>query len=36
MKIIVCCKVVPNEEELQVLPSRELGFDGVQIGRAHV
>lgn len=29
MKIIVCCKVVPNEEELQVLPSRELGFDGV-------
>lgn len=29
MKIIVCCKVVPNEEELQVLPSRELGFNGV-------
>lgn len=29
MKIIVCCKVVPNEEELQVLPSRELGFGGV-------
>lgn len=29
MKIIVCCKVVPNEEEFQVLPSRELGFDGV-------
>ena len=29
MKIIVCCKVVPNEEELQVLPSRELGFQGV-------
>ena len=29
MKIIVCCKVVPNEEELQVLPNRELGFNGV-------
>jgi len=29
MKIIVCCKVVPNEEELKVLPSRELDFNGV-------
>lgn len=29
MKILVCCKVVPNEEELQVLPSRELSFAGV-------
>ena len=29
MKIIVCYKVVPNEEELQVLPNRELGFNGV-------
>jgi len=29
MKIIVCCKVVPNEEELTVLPSRELDFNGV-------
>ncbi len=24
MKIVVCCKVVPNEEEIQVLASREL------------
>ena len=28
MKIIVCCKVVPNEEEIQVLSSRELNFAG--------
>lgn len=27
MKIIACCKVVPNEEEIQVLPSRELSME---------
>lgn len=26
MKIIACCKVVPNEEEINVLPSRELSM----------
>lgn len=29
MKIITCCKVVPNEELIKVLPSRELSFDNV-------
>lgn len=28
MKIITCCKVVPNEEEIKVLSSRELSFEG--------
>ena len=27
MKIITCCKIVPNEEEIQVQTSRELSFD---------
>lgn len=27
MKIVTCCKVVPNEEEIKVLPSRELSMD---------
>lgn len=24
MKIITCCKVVPDEEQIKVLPNREL------------
>lgn len=28
MKIITCCKIVPNEEEITVLSSRELSFEG--------
>lgn len=28
MKIVTCCKVVPNEEEIKVLPSRELSMEG--------
>ncbi|MCY6957634.1 putative electron transfer flavoprotein FixA [Clostridium brassicae] len=28
MKIIACCKVVPNEEEINVLPTRELSMTG--------
>lgn len=31
MKIIACCKVVPNEEEISVLPSRELSMDGASL-----
>lgn len=27
MKIIACCKIVPDEEEIQVLPSRELSME---------
>lgn len=26
MKIIACCKIVPNEEDIQVLPNRELSI----------
>lgn len=29
MKIITCCKVVPNEELINVLPSRELSMENV-------
>ncbi len=29
MKIVACCKVVPDEELIQVLSSRELSLDGV-------
>lgn len=29
MKIVACCKIVLNEEEIKVLPSRELSMDGV-------
>lgn len=28
MKIVTCCKIVPNEEEIKVLPSRALSMDG--------
>lgn len=28
MKVTVCCKVVPNEDEIQVLPSHELSMSG--------
>jgi len=28
MKIIVCCKIVPNEEEIRVLPDRSLDLSG--------
>ncbi len=28
MKIIVCCKIVPNEEEIKVLPDRSLDLSG--------
>lgn len=28
MKIVTCCKIVPNEEEIQVLPNRELSMEG--------
>lgn len=31
MKIIACCKVVPDEELIKVLPSRELSFDDVPV-----
>ena len=27
MRIVTCCKVVPNEEEIKVLPNRELSMD---------
>ena len=27
MKIITCCKVVPDEEQIKVLPNRELALD---------
>lgn len=29
MKIITCCKVVPDEEQIKVLPNRELALDDV-------
>lgn len=29
MKIAVCCKIVPDEEQIKVLPSRELSLEGV-------
>lgn len=29
MKIVACCKIVPNEEMIKVLPNRELSFEGV-------
>lgn len=28
MKIITCCKIVPDEEEIKVLDNRELSFEG--------
>lgn len=31
MKIIACCKVVPNEEEIKVLPNRELSMDAASL-----
>ena len=29
MKIVACCKVIPDEELIKVLPSRELSMEGV-------
>ncbi|MEG0962058.1 MAG: putative electron transfer flavoprotein FixA [Lachnospiraceae bacterium] len=29
MKIITCCKIVPNEEEIKVLPNRELSMEDI-------
>ena len=31
MKIIACCKVVPDEEQIKVLPNRELSLDEVPV-----
>ncbi|ADL06450.1 putative electron transfer flavoprotein FixA [Lacrimispora saccharolytica] len=31
MKIIACCKIVPNEEEISILPSRELSMTGASL-----
>lgn len=31
MKIIACCKIVPNEEEIKILPNRELSMDDVSL-----
>lgn len=28
MKILTCCKIVPDEEAIQVLPDRQLSFEG--------
>lgn len=30
-KIITCCKIVPNEEGIKVLPNRELSMDGAPL-----
>ena len=30
MKIVACCKVVPNEEEIKVLPNREIELPGAE------
>lgn len=27
MKIVACCKIVPDEQEIQVLPNKELALD---------
>lgn len=27
MKIVVCCKIVPDEQEIKILPNKELSFD---------
>lgn len=31
MKIIACCKIVPNEEEISILPTRELSMADVSL-----
>lgn len=31
MKIIACCKIVPNEEEISILPTRELSMTGASL-----
>lgn len=31
MKIIACCKIVPNEEEINILPTRELSITGASL-----
>ena len=31
MKIVACCKIVPNEEEIQVLPDRTLSMDSASL-----
>ncbi|WP_349947481.1 putative electron transfer flavoprotein FixA [Lacrimispora sp. BS-2] len=31
MKIIACCKIVPNEEEISILPNRELSMTGASL-----
>ena len=31
MKIIACCKIVPNEEGITVLPNRELSMDNAPL-----
>ncbi|MDR1548068.1 MAG: putative electron transfer flavoprotein FixA [Hungatella sp.] len=31
MKIIACCKIVPNEEEISILPTRELSMAGASL-----
>ncbi|MBR0171635.1 MAG: putative electron transfer flavoprotein FixA [Lachnospiraceae bacterium] len=35
MKIIACCKIVPDEEEIRVLPDRTLDLEGVSTKISH-